>query len=210
MQPKSNPYRTIKSLVFDYIHRHDGQASYEALTKEVMRHFPDSKWKKTHWSWYRTQITRGRFKNLFSDEEIDNLRQGKKTTRKISTKQVPQEPPKGLVPLSKGPQPKNPEVKRIGDAILKHARFVISLSSQDNDFRFKVNRWVFSRLLQDEIRIKRHIKKKLWDTGMQSCQACKEPFPSLKGVEIHRKDGNVDYSVENCELLCRECHQELS
>ena len=210
METSSTSYRTIKSLVFDHIHRHNGQVSYEALTKEVMKHFPGSKWKKTHWGWYRTEITRGRFKNLFSDEEQDNLRQGKKTTRKISAKQVSQEPPKELAPLSRGPQPKDPEVKRIGDAILKHARFVISLSSQDTDFRFRVNRWVFSRLLQDEIRVKRPIKKKLWDMGMQSCRACKEPFSSLKGVEIHRKDGDIDYSVENCELLCRECHQELS
>ena len=45
MQPKSNPYRTIKSLVFDYIHHRNGQVNYEALTKEVLEHFPGSKWK---------------------------------------------------------------------------------------------------------------------------------------------------------------------
>lgn len=63
--------------------------------------------------------------------------------------------------------------------------------------------------LGDEIRVKRPIKKQLWDRGIGSCQACNQPFGPLKGVEIHRKDGARGYSADNCELLCRECHQEL-
>ena len=210
MQPESTSYRTIKSLVFDYVHRCKGQVCYEALTEEVIKHFPGSKWKKSHWVWYRYQITRGRFQDLFSGEERASLRQGWKATRKVGTGPVPQKTPNEPVSLSRGPEPKDPEVKRIGDAILKHARFVISLSSQDADFLFRVNRWVHSRLLGDENRVKRPVKQKLWDMGMRSCQACGEPFPSPKGVEIHRKNGLFDYSVGNCELLCRECHQELS
>jgi len=70
-------------------------------------------------------------------------------------------------------------------------------------------RWVFARLMRDEIRIKRPIKQELWDAGMRECQACGQRFSALKGAELHRKDEDKGYSVENCELLCRECHQEL-
>ncbi len=110
----------------------------------------------------------------------------------------------------RGPQPKDSEVKRLGDAILDHVRFCVGLAGRDDShLRFKLNRWVFSRLLQDETRAKRPIKKELWESGMQTCQACGQPFASLKGVELHRKDSDKGYSAENSELLCRECHQEI-
>jgi len=98
----------------------------------------------------------------------------------------------------------------VGDALLSHIRFVIALAAGDDlDKRFKLNRWVFSRLLQDEIRTKRPIKRQFWDDDMRACQACGQAFESLKGVELHRKDPSRAYSADNCELLCRECHQEL-
>ncbi|MBL7186208.1 MAG: hypothetical protein ISS70_07760 [Phycisphaerae bacterium] len=69
-------YRSIKELVFDLIHRTSGKIDYKTVTEEVKKHFPKSKWKKTHWSWYRSQITsdRGRYRKLFSYEERRNLR----------------------------------------------------------------------------------------------------------------------------------------
>lgn len=204
-------YRTIKALVFDYVHRCRGRVDYEALTREVKKHFPDSKWKKTHWAWYSYQIRRGRFRSLFSDEEVRNLG-GKRTAAPAPGAPPAASPPAAeAAPGVRGPKPKDPEVKRIGDRILRSVRSEIAREAGDNDdFRFGINRWVFSRLQQDEIRVKRPIKKKLWDSGMRSCQACGQPFASLKGVEIHRKDASKKYSPENCEFLCRECHQELA
>jgi len=103
------------------------------------------------------------------------------------------------------------DIKRIGDAILSHIRFVIRETSKgDTDFEFKLNRWVFSRLLGDSRKQSKPIKQKLWDSGMQSCQICGRKFSSIKGVEIHRKDESLGYSIENCDLLCRPCHQKPS
>ena len=205
-------FRTIKALVFDCVHRHRGIVDYRELTEAVLKHFPDSRWKRTHWAWYRYQIVKGRFKNDFSEEERQNLQpHGRAPVSRAGGTSPAQERPAETTPQQRGPKPKDPEVKRLGDEILNHVRFVISLAAGDkSDLRFKLNRWVFSRLLQDEIRVKRPIKQQLWDSGIRACQACTERFGSLKGVELHRKDKDRGYSVENCELLCRECHHELA
>jgi len=101
------------------------------------------------------------------------------------------------------------DVKRIGDAILAHVRFVIrEIADGDADFEFKLNRWIHSRLLSDSRKTSELIKHKLWDSGMQSCQICKKKFSNIKGVEIHRKDSSLGYSVKNCELLCNLCHRK--
>jgi len=206
----NNDYRTIKALVFAYIRQVNGKAEYAAITREVQKHFPHSQWKKTHWAWYRYQILRGRFKNDFSEVVRDNLQR--------AGGRVPPVVPQGPVApelhetaaRGRGPQARDPEVKRIGDQVLDQVRFVLTLAAkEDLDLRFRLNRWVFSRLMHDEIRIKRPIKKTLWDSGMRKCQACGETFESLKGVEIHRKAATSTYSVQNCELLCRECHEQL-
>jgi hypothetical protein len=150
----------------------------------------------------------GRFQEMLSTEEIAAL-SGDNSIPCVPLESGPltSQP---LEPPIRGPVAKDAEVKRIGDAILNNARFVISLAAgNDINKQFKLNRWVFSRLMQDEIRVKRPIKQKLWDNGTRTCQACGEKFASLKGVEIHRKDESVGYSEANCELLCRECHQEL-
>ncbi|GAH31372.1 unnamed protein product, partial [marine sediment metagenome] len=102
MQKQNDPYETIKELVFDIIRRTKGFTDYETVTAEVRKYFPQSKWKKTHWAWYKTQIRNGRFRDLFSEEVRANLALGKKKQ-----------------------QAKDNEIKRIGDAILNHIRFVI-------------------------------------------------------------------------------------
>jgi len=199
------PYRTIKALVFDYVRKHEGEVDYDALTAEVRKHFPESKWKKTHWAFYRHQVTRGRFKEQFSKQVRQTLSKGKL----IPAVEVAS-PEEARTGASRGPQPKDPEIKRLGDAVLNHVRLMLDLAAGDDvTKRFKLNRWVFSRLLQDEVRVKRPIKRKLWDSGAQACQACGEPFKALKNVEIHRKDASSGYCTENCELLCRDCHQEI-
>ena len=205
-------YRTIKALVLDYIHRTNGRVDYDALTSEVKKHFPWSRWKKTHWAWYRYQATRGRFRDLFSEKERENLRAVKGECRRVgrTAPVAPTAAPEGQ-PMARGPQARDPEVKRLADPVLNHVRFVVGVAAgDDQDLRFRINRWIFARLMQDEIRVKRPIKKRLWDSGMRSCQACGQEFGSLKGIEIHRKEPTKGYSLENCELLCRECHQELA
>ena len=195
-------YRTIKALVLDHVHRMKGVVDYDVLTREVLQHFPSSRWKRTHWGWYRSQIRSGRFRNEFSDEERRNLGFRAENTS-------PKPPPSHGVP-PRASRAKVPEVKRLGDRILEHTRFVISLASKDDpNLRFKLNRWVFARLMQEEIRAKRPVKKALWENGMRACQACGQRFATAKGTELHRKNPAIGYSVENCELLCRDCHQEL-
>ena len=46
MKRPADKYRTIKALVFDYVHRTAGVVDYDALTSEVLRHFPGSRWKR--------------------------------------------------------------------------------------------------------------------------------------------------------------------
>jgi len=54
-------YRTIKELVIETCKNEDGVfPSYETLTELVKRHFPQSKWQKTHYAWYKSKITTGK------------------------------------------------------------------------------------------------------------------------------------------------------
>ena len=202
---KTKNYKTIKDLVFDVIQQTKGLADYETVTKMVMEHFPKSAWKESHWAYYRSQITSGigRYRDEFPEKIKVNLRRGmgklKGRPRRASR----------IVLQKKERETKEDKVKRIGDEILGHARFVIGVASRnDEQMRFKLNRWVYARLMQDEIREKRPVKQALWDSGIRACQGCGQKFKSIKGVEMHRKDSKKIYSVENCQLLCRECHQK--
>lgn len=101
-------------------------------------------------------------------------------------------------------------VKRIGDELLKHIRFVIHEAAQgDTTFEFKLRRWIYARLQLDERKTKNSIKQKLWDSGKTKCQHCKKKFSSLKGIELHRINSSLEYSVENCELIHKHCHQKI-
>lgn len=186
--------KTIKDLVFDIIHQTNGKVDYEIITKHVLEAFPQSKWKPSHWAWYKSQIKIGKFKDEFSAEEKKNLKLKKTGNISISVEQNKEE---------------ENHVKRIGDNILNHARMMIrEIAKDDEDFEFKLNRWIYARLMSDERRKKAPIKQELWEMGMTSCQDCDKEFKSIKGVEIHRKDTAKAYSIENCELLCKPCHQK--
>ena len=54
-----NEYKTIKELVIETCISVGQFPSYEMLTSLVMQHFPDSKWKKTHYSWYKSKVKTG-------------------------------------------------------------------------------------------------------------------------------------------------------
>lgn len=66
---------TIKDLVFEYVTSRNGVVEYDELTQLIISKFPDSEWKKTHWAWYKTQITspRGKYYSHFSETIRTNL-----------------------------------------------------------------------------------------------------------------------------------------
>ena len=202
MQNSQSVFPTIKALVFDEVHRTNGLVDPEELARLVLKHFPESAWKATHWAWYRYQITKGRFRDEFSVEERKNL--GDKTHARRAA-------PRAKQVADRTPQRRaDTQVKQVGDAILKQVRVALSQAAPgDVDLRFKINRWVYSRLQLDERSGKPAIKQKLWDGGRWKCPIDGKGAESLKGLELHRVDPTLSYSIDNCVLLHRECHQGL-
>ena len=176
---------------------------YDTLTQEVLRHFPDSKWNRSHWLYWRRQLVLEKDKHNITESEIQNLYPpANKLPSSQSTQGISKPPHTRPIPEDK--------VKRIGDELLQHVRFVLDeLCGDEADLRFKVNRWVFSRLLLDERKAKKPFKDQLWNTGPKLCGACGQAFSSLKGVELHRVDRHKNYSESNCILLCGPCHRKV-
>lgn len=56
---KMGYYRTIKELVIETYVAEGGFPSYDKLTSLVRQHFPQSKWQKTHYAWYKSKIKTG-------------------------------------------------------------------------------------------------------------------------------------------------------
>lgn len=52
-------YRTIKELVVETCLAEGKFPSYEKLTSLVKQYFPNSKWQKTHYAWYKSKIKTG-------------------------------------------------------------------------------------------------------------------------------------------------------
>lgn len=52
-------YSSIKDLVIDTCASEGKFPSYETLTSLVLQNFPNSKWQKTHYAWYKSKIKRG-------------------------------------------------------------------------------------------------------------------------------------------------------
>lgn len=55
----SGTFSTIKELVVEACMNEGGFPSYEKLTSLVLKHFPTSKWQKTHYAWYKSKIKHG-------------------------------------------------------------------------------------------------------------------------------------------------------
>ncbi len=70
-----NNYNSIRELVIDSYISTGGVPSYESLTEQVRIHFPTSKWQKSHYSWYKSQINTGRIdisqNNILSNEAVE-------------------------------------------------------------------------------------------------------------------------------------------
>ncbi|MEN6626941.1 MAG: endonuclease NucS domain-containing protein [Candidatus Sumerlaeia bacterium] len=52
-------YGTIKELVIETCMNEGTFPSYEMLTSLVLKHFPASKWQKSHYAWYKSKIKNG-------------------------------------------------------------------------------------------------------------------------------------------------------
>lgn len=194
--------QTIKELVFQWIGKTEGNVDFETVNREVRRAFPESRWKRSHWDYYRSQIRspNGRYFRSFGERVRNNLRAQGRSGGRASN-------PSNSSTKGRGRTARDPDVKKLGDHILRMVRSRLDSETSDPDFRFAVNRWVFARLQLDEIRAKRPIKRALWKSGMTRCNGCGKGFDSLKGLELHRIDPTRGYTIENCELLCRKCHQ---
>ena len=66
-----NDYRSIRELVIEAYMAQGEMPSYESLTELVKLHFPTSKWQKSHYSWYKSQINTGRID--LSNSEVNNV-----------------------------------------------------------------------------------------------------------------------------------------
>ncbi len=49
-------YKSIKELVVETCNSEGEFPSYEKLTGLVLKNFPNSKWQKTHYAWYKSKI----------------------------------------------------------------------------------------------------------------------------------------------------------
>ena len=70
-------YNSIRQLVIDQTISNGKMPPYETLTQLVLEHFPNSRWKESHYAWYRSQINTGKIeltdlieKNDLVEEEI--------------------------------------------------------------------------------------------------------------------------------------------
>ncbi len=69
-------YRLIRELVIDVYNSEGAMPSYEKLTTLVREHFPNSKWQKSHYDWYKSQIKTGRLSltnGLASEDDADQI-----------------------------------------------------------------------------------------------------------------------------------------
>lgn len=85
--PRTFP--SIKALVLDFVQHHKGKVEYAELTREVLHHFPESKWKPTHWSYWRYQILHSALVALFTPEALANLKTGVQKAPSVVTPDSP-------------------------------------------------------------------------------------------------------------------------
>lgn len=79
--------KSITSIVFRHVHETRGIVDYDALTADVMKFKPESKWDVSHWNYFKSNLIRGRYEDEINDEERDNLRSlSRKTIRSGRTR----------------------------------------------------------------------------------------------------------------------------
>ena len=75
---------TIKDILFEYIEISNGNVDFDEITEIILSKKPRSKWKLTHWNWYKTQITspNGKYNKVFSGKIKNNISNNKIRTIK--------------------------------------------------------------------------------------------------------------------------------
>lgn len=66
-------YSSIKQLVIDETITNGGLPTFEKLTELVKENFPNSKWQKSHYDWYKSQIKTGKIEITTLMENSDNI-----------------------------------------------------------------------------------------------------------------------------------------
>ena len=94
--------------------------------------------------------------------------------------------------------------------ILNQTRSQIKEAASGNsDAWFKINRYVYARLLGDE-RKKKPKKVDLFDKQKGLCWICKERIENIKDTDTHRINEELGYDdVNNVVLVHRSCHQRI-
>ena len=65
-------YSSIKQLVIDETISNGGLPTFERLTELVKENFPNSKWQRSHYDWYKSQIKTGKIELTDLMENSDN------------------------------------------------------------------------------------------------------------------------------------------
>lgn len=75
---------TIKDILFEYIEISNGNVNFDEITEIILSKKPTSKWKLTHWNWYKTQIvsSNGKYNEVFSEQIMNNISNNKNRTNK--------------------------------------------------------------------------------------------------------------------------------
>jgi len=93
--------------------------------------------------------------------------------------------------------------------ILQDVRQKIKVAAgSDPDRWFLINRYVFARLQKDGRAQNKMIKNELFRNSPY-CHHCENELPETRYIELHRLESDRGYSVENCVLIHRKCHQKL-
>jgi RecB family endonuclease NucS len=77
-------YSSIKQLVIDETITNGGLPTYERLTELVKENFPNSKWQKSHYDWYKSQIKTGKIEITTLLESSDNFESEKVEEQEVT------------------------------------------------------------------------------------------------------------------------------
>lgn len=83
------------------------------------------------------------------------------------------------------------------------------ISVGNTDEWFKINRFVYSRLMLDE-RKQKPKKIDLFDRQKGICWFCKDRIENIKDTDLHRINDKLGYKdINNVVLVHRNCHQRM-
>ena len=201
-QPFATPtFRKKKDMVRHYltsIQAHES-VDYELLYESAISQFQDWKVedKEKVIRWLKQYIYQ------ISMEKLEN------EDPSIVDKDVSENELEDIELPRRGPNAKNAEIQQLGHDLLDELKKKMSDSVGNDDLYFLLNRFVWVRLRKYEDDKKKDVKEKLIDMNGIECVDCGERFGHPKKLHLHRIDENKSYAIENCEMLCKECHYKV-